>query len=116
MKKEAQPASAALDQSVWPWGDYFVEHLPTKTDIDPRIRPETSLVTKVWVKDNSLSLPRLSQFPNGIDGILKITDPNITYPSFNDSFSKEGGAITMILFAKFFLTDEQEKVYHDFHS
>ena len=120
LDREASPTCSKNDPQSWARGDFVTTWLNEVTENGkciPSISPATALVTRKWANGNELGEPQLSQFPDGgTEGLLKITDPNLTIPSFNISLSKEGVAITMILYAGFFLEKRWETKFRDIHS
>ena len=77
--------------------------------------PGTALVTK-WGSNTKLNPVLLSRFPHwGLKGLLDIVDPNITIPTFDNSMSKEGVLITMILYAHFVLDSQWEEEFRTYH-
>ena len=86
-------------------------------EVPLRIQPETALVTQRWKDQNSLGVARLSQFPEGgLEGLFDILDQNLTIPSFDNSLSKEGVAITLILYSHFHLEGRWETLFRGFNS
>ena len=101
------PCTTKYDPKVWGRGNFCITWLEQATDNGknvPSVDPATALVTKKWKDDNGLGEPQLSQFPKGgMEGLFDIIDLNLTIPSFSNSCSKEGIAISMILYAHYFL-------------
>ena len=114
------PCTTKYDPKVWGRGKFVKSWLDQVTDYGkniPSIDPATALVTKLWKNGNELGEPQLSQFPKGgTEGLLKIIDLNLTIPTFSTSLSKEGIAISLILYADFFLEDRWETVFRNLNS
>ena len=116
------PAPTKYDPKVWEKADFCKTWLLTEANKeDPEapllIQPETALVTTRWKDQNSLGVAQLSQFPKGgLEGLFDILDLNLTLPSFANSCSKEGIAISLILYAHYFLVGRWETLFRSFHS
>ena len=120
------PTQPKLDPKVWNRGEYMKLWLDSDANTEEKETPfdssdfetfpGTALVTGNWKDNNKLNAAKLSQFPlGGLEGLFEIVDPNLTIPSFDNSCSKEGVVISLILFSYLFLERRWETLFRGYN-